>query len=426
MEAAPKALGLAFTALGLMLLAVHRGSPALAVAASALLVILAYMAGVAEGVSEAMGGFEASRFPEHVRVVEGDAVHVTLRLRNATQRVIHSITLREGLPETLKPEGGPAVYRGSLEGFGGVEASYTVRPPPGLHRIEYVDVEAGDPLGLYKSRTRLWATTTIQAYPRPLSTAQGPARRLGLAEAVASRRRGWGLEFYSLRDYQPGDDPRLIAWLPSGRAGRPLVRENVEERALDVCVFLDLSLESWAGGPWGSSAAWIMRSALGILEASASTGGWACYTAYLGESTLRMPPTRAPEVLEWLAEQLSSVSPSHAVPRKRLARAVERFESEAPRSFYTLYLLGPGASLDAAEALAAAPTRWRAVAVAVMPHGSRLAEALAEAYRRIDSPGVAKLRASGIPAYIAGSPPALLEAVAEGLSEVARRAPIIH
>jgi uncharacterized protein (DUF58 family) len=49
------------------------------------------------------------------------------------------------------------------------------------------------------------------------------------------------MELSEVREYQPGDDVRLIDWNITARADRPFVRDSQVERALEVWLLLDLS-----------------------------------------------------------------------------------------------------------------------------------------------------------------------------------------
>lgn len=62
--------------------------------------------------------------------------------------------------------------------------------------------------------------------------------------------KGRGMEFASVREYADGDDPRDIDRNVSARAGKPFVRQYVEERELTVVIAVDLS----ASQSFGSSA----------------------------------------------------------------------------------------------------------------------------------------------------------------------------
>ncbi|MEK7233069.1 MAG: DUF58 domain-containing protein [Elusimicrobiota bacterium] len=53
--------------------------------------------------------------------------------------------------------------------------------------------------------------------------------------------KGRGMEFASVREYAEGDDPRDIDRNVSARAGKPFVRQYVEERELTVIIAVDLS-----------------------------------------------------------------------------------------------------------------------------------------------------------------------------------------
>jgi uncharacterized protein (DUF58 family) len=53
--------------------------------------------------------------------------------------------------------------------------------------------------------------------------------------------RGKGLEFAELREYEAGDDIRLIDWNVTARTGRLHVKKFIEERALTVLFLMDVS-----------------------------------------------------------------------------------------------------------------------------------------------------------------------------------------
>ena len=53
------------------------------------------------------------------------------------------------------------------------------------------------------------------------------------------RLRGLGREFESLREYQPGDELRNMAWPATARRGKPITREFTTERSQQVWIVLD-------------------------------------------------------------------------------------------------------------------------------------------------------------------------------------------
>jgi uncharacterized protein (DUF58 family) len=59
--------------------------------------------------------------------------------------------------------------------------------------------------------------------------------------------KGRGIEFDTVRPYQPGDDIRSIDWNVTARAGEPFVKSYVEERELTVMLVIDASASCFFG-----------------------------------------------------------------------------------------------------------------------------------------------------------------------------------
>ncbi len=60
--------------------------------------------------------------------------------------------------------------------------------------------------------------------------------------------KGRGMEFSEVREYEPGDDVRLIDWNVTARMGHPYIKEFREERELTVMLLVDVS----SSGEFGS------------------------------------------------------------------------------------------------------------------------------------------------------------------------------
>src|SRR6266852_5799855 len=53
--------------------------------------------------------------------------------------------------------------------------------------------------------------------------------------------RGSGIVFEEVREYQPGDDVRMVDWNVTARMGHPFIKRFVEERELTVVLLVDSS-----------------------------------------------------------------------------------------------------------------------------------------------------------------------------------------
>ncbi len=70
-----------------------------------------------------------------------------------------------------------------------------------------------------------------------------------MAGEYVSAFKGSGMEFREVREYQPGDDIRLIDWNVTARMGHPYIKEFREERELTVMLLVDVS----SSGNFGST-----------------------------------------------------------------------------------------------------------------------------------------------------------------------------
>ncbi len=69
-----------------------------------------------------------------------------------------------------------------------------------------------------------------------------------MAGEYVSAFKGRGMEFSEVREYEPGDDVRLIDWNVTARMGHPYIKEFREERELTVMLMVDVS----SSGEFGS------------------------------------------------------------------------------------------------------------------------------------------------------------------------------
>ena len=111
-------------------------------------------------------------------------------------------------------------------------------PRRGRHALPGIRFTSYFPFGIFLKAGRPMLDEPVLVYP-----AVGPAparllRELGGAGPLSARRRGRGNDLHNLRDYLPGDDPRLIHWRTTARAQTLTVRELEAETTLDTRIVL--------------------------------------------------------------------------------------------------------------------------------------------------------------------------------------------
>lgn len=68
-----------------------------------------------------------------------------------------------------------------------------------------------------------------------------------MAGEYQSAFKGRGMEFDTVREYQEGDEERMIDWNVTARFGHPFVKSYVEERELTLLFLVDVSGSGWFG-----------------------------------------------------------------------------------------------------------------------------------------------------------------------------------
>jgi uncharacterized protein (DUF58 family) len=128
----------------------------------------------------------------------------------------------------------------------GAKVRYAIRPTArGDRPLGPLWVWATSPLGFFRRRAAFAEGATLRVYPDTArllrAGALDPKRVLAVLGQKPARRRGDGMEFESLRDYVPGDDPRRVDWAASGRRSRAVVRVYQHERNHAVLIAVDAS-----------------------------------------------------------------------------------------------------------------------------------------------------------------------------------------
>ncbi len=171
-----------------------------------------------------------------------EPILVESRVRNLTSRPLANIEIQEQLSHTVLPDKGTNRISTSLRPE--EEASLTFgfpSPGRGLYPIGPLIVRARDPYGFYLSEKRLGAET-LAVMPRPerMRAAQLRPRHVGpWPGTIPSKTLGVGTEFYSMREYLPGDDPKRINWKASARHRELVVNELEAEKVTDIMIVLD-------------------------------------------------------------------------------------------------------------------------------------------------------------------------------------------
>jgi uncharacterized protein (DUF58 family) len=246
------------------------------------------------------------------RAVEGRACDLEIRLRNPG-----SLPVRAEVFEAISADLGPADPhwpRVVLPAGDALALHYSVTPRiRGDRPLGSVLLLERSPLGLLRRSALGPSDQVLRVYPdatrflRP--EALDPKRVLAALGVKPARRRGEGMEFESLRDFVPGDDPRRLDWAASARRGRPVVRLYQHERNHTVVIALDGS--RLMAGRIGdrSKLDYAVDASLALTYAAIGAGDRVGMAVFDRELRGFIPPRRGRADLGEFVEMLRPVQP---------------------------------------------------------------------------------------------------------------------
>jgi uncharacterized protein (DUF58 family) len=197
-------------------------------------------------------GFEMlwSQSRRVVRTLRGGEIEIEAEVRNRDTLAARYVKLRALSSPNLRVTLEPAA--GEVDAGGRLRVKVRVGTPRvGQHGVYGLALEVRGAPGMFEVPLTFANPYGIEVAPRPLSAylhaGRGGPSLLMAPSGRAGRLRGDGTSLREIREHQPGDPFRRIAWRATARRGKLLVREFEREERDVVWVVLDVSVELWAG-----------------------------------------------------------------------------------------------------------------------------------------------------------------------------------
>jgi uncharacterized protein (DUF58 family) len=220
-------------------------------------------------------------------VYPGQAVEVKLTITNEGSPLAE-VRLTDQLPPSATLMNGETRLLTPLPGGATVELSYRLTGERGSYRFAGVQVTASDRLGLFKVQGLLPAAGQFLVLPEVTRLRRveiRPRQTRVYSGQIPARQGGSGVEFFGVREYQPGDPLRWINSRASARYPDTLfINEFEQERVADVGLILDARHQSDAKAGPASLFEHGIRATATLADAFLSAGnrvGLFIYGAYL-------------------------------------------------------------------------------------------------------------------------------------------------
>ena len=160
---------------------------------------------------------------------KGDDILVEVSVTNNSYRRTQLLELFDNVPHEMKMRRGINQMRMNLGPGQSATMRYTVRCPlRGHYTVGPVSVRHRNAFNLFVNESKVEDRTDITVFPQvreveeALLRSNVPKMYTG---ATTLKPPGQGMEFYSLREYLPGDAFRMINWKAFARTGELMVNE---------------------------------------------------------------------------------------------------------------------------------------------------------------------------------------------------------
>ncbi len=175
-----------------------------------------------------------------IRVAPGTRVTVTLDIENRSPSPTSFLLLEDQVPTSL---GRPArLVVSGIPGRGTLQASYSVLPQVrGRYRIGPLAVDVTDAFALTRLQMEFDEHEDLLVTPEieDLERSPDPSAGMSFGSSRARQLFRTGEEYYTMRQYQEGDDLRRLHWASVARTGQLMIRQDESTRRASGLVFLD-------------------------------------------------------------------------------------------------------------------------------------------------------------------------------------------
>ena len=288
-------------------------------------------------------------------VYKGDDVIVELTISNNSYRRTQQLEVFDNVPHEMKMRQGINQMRMNLGPGQSARIKYRVRCPlRGHYTLGPVSVRYRNVFNLFANESKVQDRTDITVFPQvreieeALLRSNVPKMYTG---ATTLKTPGPGMEFYSLREYLPGDAFRSINWKAYARTGELMVNEKTRDAVTDVFIILDTRDVSRIGTVLKNPLEMGTIAAASISNYFIRRRDSVALVTY-GERMEYLPPETGDNQGYKVLSRLAAVRAKGSMPLQAVTNAMSSRISRGSPIFIISSLEGDGTTLPAIRNLA--------------------------------------------------------------------------
>ncbi len=275
-------------------------------------------------------------------LVENNDVHVVLDIYNDSLMIFPRIYFNDLYPEMFELSGEPPYSTTILLPKTRYRYRYTIKPVLGRHEYKGLEIIVSDPFKLFNYKALLEPDAKeINVKPKPFKIPREIvsvwiSRGLGMGK---TRVRGYGQEFYSLREYYPGDDYRFIDWKSYARLRKLYVKEFEREANLSLVFIVDATRSSMRSMVGYTPLEYMARIVAGLSKILIRRGDWIALTIRTPDNVIRSGYGRGVNHYYRILDTLSLIRWISKEADKNLGEIVLEEAGRIPRRSKTLFFI---------------------------------------------------------------------------------------
>ena len=204
--------------------------------------------------------------PERARMHQ--PVEISLVLTNRGRGSAPLLLLEDRIPAGLSGRARFAIN--GIESAGQRETTFTVKPDArGRYEIGPLDITVGDPFGLARTKSVGAQKTSFLVYPaieKLVLPRDFGERRSAATSALRQPTGPSGEDFYTLREFEEGDELRKIHWATTAKRGKLMIRQEETPWHTRATVLLDDRRLPHEGVGPGSSFERAVEAAASLID----------------------------------------------------------------------------------------------------------------------------------------------------------------